>query len=54
MLPLPEVSKGQIKDIGRGTGFRARVTASDAFPLFTVCILGKVIALLFSEVLLLH
>lgn len=49
MLPLPEISKGQINDIGRGTRFRARVTASDVFPLFTVCILGKVIAPLLSE-----
>lgn len=38
---------------GGGQGFRATVTASHVFPLFTVCILGKVIALLLSELSLL-
>lgn len=39
---------------GEGQGFRARVTASDVFPLFTACISGKVIALLLSEMSLLY
>lgn len=53
MLPLPEISKGQINDIGGGQGFRAKVTASDAFPLFILCKLEKVIALFLGELSLL-
>lgn len=41
MLPHPEIGKGQINDIGGGQGFRAKVTASNAFPLFILYILEK-------------